>query len=233
MRQEIQPPRWADKFLSWFCAENVLETLQGDLYELYGKRLSKHGPFIANLCFVRDVIDSFRPFAIRTLRPGHLNQFTMFQNYFKIGWRNLLNTKGYSLINVGGLGLGMTVAMFIGLWIYDELSFDKFHKNYDRIGQVWGGGTDPETSIIVGWTAIQYPVAHVLRNNYPQHFKHVLLAWWVNNYTLTREDSKFSKKGEFIEPGALDMLSLTMLKGTHESLNDLHRPNRSLVIQIL
>ena len=124
MNQDIQPPRWADKLLSWFCSEKVLETLQGDLYELYGKRLSERGRFVANLCFVRDVIDACRPFAIRRSRPGHLNQVDMFQNYFKIGWRNLVHTKGYSLINIGGLALGMTVAMFIGLWIY-ELSFNK------------------------------------------------------------------------------------------------------------
>ena len=222
MNQDIQPPRWADKLLSWFCSEKVLETLQGDLYELYGKRLSERGRFVANLCFVRDVIDACRPFAIRRSRPGHLNQVDMFQNYFKIGWRNLVHTKGYSLINIGGLALGMTVAMFIGLWIYDELSFNKYHKNYDHIGQAWGGGTNPETSEISGSIALQYPVAGVLRNNYPQHFKHVLLAWWVSQYTISVEDKKFSKTGEFIEAGAPDMLSLTMLKGTYESLNNPH-----------
>ena len=61
----------------------------------------------------------------------------MFKNYFKIAWRNLKKSKLYSFINVGGLAIGMAVAMIIGLWVWDELSFDKFHKNYDRIAQAW------------------------------------------------------------------------------------------------
>ena len=60
----------------------------------------------------------------------------MLKNYFKIAWRNLVRSKGYSAINIGGLAVGMAVAMLIGLWVYDELTFDKYHKNYDRIAQV-------------------------------------------------------------------------------------------------
>ena len=60
----------------------------------------------------------------------------MIKNYFKIAWRNLVKSKGYSAINIGGLAIGMAVAMLIGLWIYDELSFNKYHKNYDSIAQV-------------------------------------------------------------------------------------------------
>ena len=60
----------------------------------------------------------------------------MFRSYFKIGWRNLFKEKGYSFINIGGLAAGMAVAVLIGLWIYDELSFNKYHKNYDSIARV-------------------------------------------------------------------------------------------------
>ena len=60
----------------------------------------------------------------------------MFKNFFKIAWRNLVKSKGYSAINIGGLAAGMAVAILIGLWVYDELSYDKYHGNYDRIAQV-------------------------------------------------------------------------------------------------
>lgn len=52
----------------------------------------------------------------------------MIQNFLKIAFRNLVKNKGYSAINIGGLAVGMAVAMLIGLWIYDELSFNKYHK---------------------------------------------------------------------------------------------------------
>ena len=53
----------------------------------------------------------------------------MFRNYFKIAWRNLVRNKVYSAINIGGLAVGMAVAMLIGLWLRDELSFNKYHQN--------------------------------------------------------------------------------------------------------
>jgi putative ABC transport system permease protein len=53
----------------------------------------------------------------------------MFKNYFKIAWRNLVKNKAYSFINIGGLAIGMAVAMLIALWIYDEVTFNKSHKN--------------------------------------------------------------------------------------------------------
>ena len=65
----------------------------------------------------------------------------MYKSYFKIGWKNLLSHKGYSFINIGGLAIGMAVAMLIGLWIYDELSFNRYHKNYETIARVLRNGT--------------------------------------------------------------------------------------------
>lgn len=144
----------------------------------------------------------------------------MIRNYLKVAWRNLIKNKVYSFINIGGLTLGMTVAIFIGLWIYDELSFNKYHKNYDDIAQVWSCDTDPETQTIRGGQSIQYPVGISLVNSYPHYFKHVLMAWWAGNSTLSSADKKLSKKGQFIEGGVAEMLSLKMLKGSYESLND-------------
>ena len=68
----------------------------------------------------------------------------MFKNYFKIAYRNLMRNKVSSVINIGGLTVGIVVAIIIGLWIYDELSFNKYHNNYSRIGRVFTRGNDPK-----------------------------------------------------------------------------------------
>ena len=60
----------------------------------------------------------------------------MLKNYLKIAWRNLFRNRTSSLINIGGLAAGMAVALLIGLWIHDEYSFDKYHRNYDHIARV-------------------------------------------------------------------------------------------------
>ena len=144
----------------------------------------------------------------------------MIKSYFKIGWRNLLRNKGYSLINIGGLAIGMTVAMLIGLWVYDELSFNKYHENYDSIVQLWHGQTDPDAQAISGGLAMQYAVAGALKSDYQHYFKHVIRSWWTGDYTLATADNKFRRKGKFMEPAAIEVLSLRMMKGTNASLND-------------
>ncbi|HEY4337249.1 MAG TPA: ABC transporter permease, partial [Puia sp.] len=60
----------------------------------------------------------------------------MFRNYFVIAWRTLLKSKWYSLINTLGLSIGMAVALLIGLWIWDEVSFNHYYPNHSRIVQV-------------------------------------------------------------------------------------------------
>ena len=60
----------------------------------------------------------------------------MIKNYLKIAWRNLIKNRVSSLINIGGLAVGMAVAMLIGLWIYDELSFDKWLPGSENLYRV-------------------------------------------------------------------------------------------------
>jgi len=52
----------------------------------------------------------------------------MLQNYGKITWRSLAKNRVYSAINIVGLAIGMTVATLIGLWLWDELSFNQYHQ---------------------------------------------------------------------------------------------------------
>jgi len=219
MKKDLPPDR-ALKFLRWFCREDYLEEIEGDLTEIF-KKQHESAPRTAKWRFAWSVIRYFRPEFLKPFKKNYQPDYvSMYKSYLKIGWRNLLKNKGYSLISIGGLTLGLTVAMFIGLWIYDEFSFNKYHKNYKDIAQVWSCSIDPETSIISGGRSIQYPVSTNLKNNYPQYFKHVLLSWWVGDNTLSSADKKFKRRGEFIEGGVLEMLSLKMLKGSYESLND-------------
>ncbi len=61
---------------------------------------------------------------------------SMIKNYLKIALRNILRQKGYSFINIAGLTMGLACFILIGLWVRDELSFDRFHENKDRIFRI-------------------------------------------------------------------------------------------------
>lgn len=142
----------------------------------------------------------------------------MLRNYLKIAWRNLVKTKAYSAINIGGLSVGITIAMLIGLWLYDELSYNKYHENYEKIAGVWTKGSLGSQR----WAgdAVQRPLEMVLRNQYGNNFKHVVMSRWDEEHILSVGDKKLSNTGRFMQAGAPHLLSLRMQQGSRDALKD-------------
>lgn len=142
----------------------------------------------------------------------------MFKNYFTIAWRNLLKSKIYSGINIIGLATGMAVAILIGLWIWDELSFDSYHRNHTTIGQIMTTQTfNGETGT---GRAVAMPLGTELRNKYGSDFKAVSMASWNFDHILGTGEKKISASGMWVEPVFPAMFSLNMLKGNIKALND-------------
>ena len=140
----------------------------------------------------------------------------MFKSYLKIAWRNLLKTKMYSFINITGLAVGMAIAVLTGLWIWDELSYDKYNQHYDNIAEVMQQ-TTVNGEVNTG-RSCPVPLADELRNSYGREFKHVVLSWWDREHILSFGNNKFTRIGKFMEPAAPDLLSLKMLRGTRDGL---------------
>jgi putative ABC transport system permease protein len=135
----------------------------------------------------------------------------MIKNYIKIAWRNLVKNRIASLINIGGLAVGMAVAMLIGLWIWDELSYDKYFDNYDRIVQVMQHQTF--NGEIQTGRSMPIPLGTKLRTDYKSDFKYVVLAN-PGEYILSNGDKKLSQIGCYMQAEAPDLFSLKMIKGT-------------------
>jgi putative ABC transport system permease protein len=146
----------------------------------------------------------------------------MLTNYVKTSWRYLSKNKAYSFLNIGGLALGMSVAILIGLWVVDELTFDTSHENYKSIAQLRRYYTDPNTQETNGVENMHYPTAALVRRDYSRYFKKAVMAWWLNDYSLSTGEKTFAQRGTFIEDGGLEMFSLKMVSGSYGSLNDPH-----------
>ncbi|MEL7004885.1 MAG: permease prefix domain 2-containing transporter, partial [Bacteroidota bacterium] len=119
-KNELKPPKWMDNLLDWFCSERHIEILRGDLYELYHERLENGSKLKADLLFFTNVIDMMRPFAIKE-RNTKVNHIAMFRNHLKLTYRNFFNHKLYSLLNIGGLALGLASFILIFIYIQDEM----------------------------------------------------------------------------------------------------------------
>ncbi|HAO48518.1 MAG TPA: ABC transporter permease [Runella sp.] len=225
MEKQPSPPRWADRFLGWLLPSELYEELLGDLHEQFAFQIEELGARKARWMYFFEVLRFCRPYFLRRrfsadskYSTSYTYSPTMIRNYFKIAFRNLLKYKGYSFINIFGLATGMAVAMLIGLWVWDELSYNKSYKNYDRIAQVMQNGSINGDFFAGGYMPL--PLGNELRTMYAADFKHVVMSSWTQEHILAYGDKKFTKQGNYLSPNAPDMLSLNMLKGTRAGLKD-------------
>ena len=107
------PPRWPLHFLRWFCREDFIDEIEGDIMELYLLDFGK-SPAKARRNFTWSVIKHFRPEFIKSIRfQPHYNSMAMIRNYLKIALRGLRNNKMYSSINIGGLAISLAVSILL------------------------------------------------------------------------------------------------------------------------
>ncbi len=141
----------------------------------------------------------------------------MFKNHLKIALRGMLKNMVAALINIGGLSIGMAVALLVGLWIFTELSFDKYHANYKRIVMVMQHQTmngDIETS-----RSLPIPLGYQLRSDYASDFKYAVLME-LNNHTLAVGDKKLNTNGIYMQAEGPEMFTFKMIAGTRNGLKD-------------
>jgi putative ABC transport system permease protein len=158
----MTPPRLATRLLNGFLRSELAEEVRGDLEEKFHSDLKNKSAFKAKLNYWYQVLNYLRPFAIRKSRLNHLNNYDMFQSYFKIGWRNLVHNKGFSFINVFGLAIGMTACVLIMLYVVDEMSYDKHHIEGDRVYRI------AEEARGEKWVATPAPIAEGLKKDFPE-----------------------------------------------------------------
>src|SRR5580658_245229 len=152
----------------------------------------------------------------------------MFKSYLRVAFRNLIKNRAHSFINIAGLSVGMSVAMLIGLWVWDELSFNKYYQNYDHIAKVMQSKTF--NGAIETRDEQPFPLGAALRSTYGGNFKFVVMSTGSDNHIITVNNEKFQKPGAYMEPDAPEMLTLKMIKGTRDGLKD---PSSILLCQSL
>jgi putative ABC transport system permease protein len=166
-RPVARPPGLFLKFFRWYCDPKIQGYIEGDLMEAYNARLRKYGKRKADVQFIIDVLLLFRPGIVRSKSTYHrFNNSIMFTNYFKTGWRSIWRSKLHSSLNIVGLTFGIVCFLLIGLYVFDESTFDQQHANAERIYRVVEHKhVRGEASIIA---AAGYKLAEESRNSIPE-----------------------------------------------------------------
>ena len=116
----------------------------------------------------------------------------MIKNYFKIAWRNLFRNKGFSLTNLLGLTIGISCTMLIVLWVQDELTYDKFHANYNNIYQVMAN-RDFKNQVFTDESMV-LPFASSIEKGISQ-VKHAVATTHRQPHILAYGNTKLKKEG--------------------------------------
>ena len=161
-----QPPRLADRFLTWFCKDEWLEPLRGDLEELYQINRKQYGTFRADLLYWRNVINLLRPFALKKDRFTS-NYTAMLQNVFKTFFRQMRRNPSQNLIHITGLCVGFCVVFLTVSWVNYHTSFDRFHSGIDNIYEIKTNslGSDGVTQTYGG---VVFEVSEEAKNQLPE-----------------------------------------------------------------
>jgi ABC-type antimicrobial peptide transport system permease subunit len=144
----------------------------------------------------------------------------MIKNYFKIAWRNLFRNKGFSAMNLLGLTIGITCTILISLWVKDELTYDRFHSNYNGIYQIYAN-RNFNNQVFTDQNMV-LPLASTIKKQIPQ-IKNAVVTTHRQPHILTYGENKLKKEGYTVSEGFFDMFSWRFLNGTPaNALPDAH-----------
>ena len=133
----------------------------------------------------------------------------MLRNFFKVTVRNLWRNKSFSAINILGLAIGMASALLIGLWINNELSYDRFYDKADRIYRLYS--REEINGQVSAWPRVSSQLATELKANYGEVEDAVRFR--IVYFLLTQGVEKFNPDGAFADSTFLQVFNFPLLKG--------------------
>ncbi|MEM9328260.1 MAG: ABC transporter permease [Bacteroidota bacterium] len=210
-----QPPRLLTHFFRWFCRQELVDAVEGDLLELYYRRLAKYGRTRANWLYLWNVLTFFQPFALRRKRHplNLLYPFDMLRNYLKMTYRTLRASKTFTFINIFGLALGMAAFMLITAFVTQEMSYDDFHTKKDRIYRLQYQYSARDEERVV--SRVAFPVKQRLMENYPEVER--IVRFYQNRIdrtTLSFGDQMYTEDNVlFADPELLEVFDFELERG--------------------
>ncbi|GAB3698894.1 ABC transporter permease [Spirosoma flavus] len=208
----MPPPRLADRLLRLFCAPHLQEEVLGDLHERYVMRAERSGKAKARRRYWLDVLAYMRPEFIRR-KPSEYPQptnTTMLRNYLKIAWRNLMLNKAFTAINMLGLAIGLTSFMFIAVFVYNELSYDRYPAKASHLYRV-------QLSVVGNGNVEIYPnvdmaVGEGIQRTFPEVKASTRMGPAID-YIQYREKQFKEAHLAFADSNFLQLFSIPLIKG--------------------
>lgn len=219
-----QPPKLAERLFALFCSGAFLEDLLGDLHEMYLYKRESSGTFKAKIYYWYQAFRMLFSYAIvkrkreRSLSPYTYSQKhnTMLFNYIKISVRNILKNKTFTLLNIFGLGLGMSIGLLAFAFLVELKQFDLFHKDAEQIYRVTTTISEDGNR---EYYASSPPALTYLAED---QISGVESSVHVNDYyfpTIKTAGDPIRLRGYQTQPEFLELFNFPLVNGSKEAIN--------------
>ncbi len=208
------------RFVMFFCREDLADTLLGDFEELYERRLDAQGQQRAKLLLFLDVLLFIRPFAIKRIFKNS-NTPIMLSNHVKVSFRKIQKHRASALTKMLSISVGIVSVFFISLYIHHETSYDHFHNKRNRIYTLNTTVESPTGDLTFGLTATG--VAPYLKSISPEIASAVRLNQAYGSHVFQHEEKRFieSENILFAEANFFEVFDFEVIDGNpREALDE-------------
>ncbi|MEM8969583.1 MAG: ABC transporter permease, partial [Bacteroidota bacterium] len=222
------PPYLATRFLRWYCRSELVDEVEGDLYELFHLQVQTRGLRTAQLLYWANILMFLHPNYVQKRKQYPTNHTAMLKSYFTIAFRNLAKRKFYAGINILGLFIGLTSCLLIVLYIHHELSYDTMHTQADRIYRV-GLNTKFSDQELVTTTTCP-PLAFTAIEEFPEVENATRIFPFFGNQTIQHGETVIAEeKVYFADSTFFDVFSFQLLAG--DPVTALTEPNTLVITE--
>ena len=212
-KEDKLPPRWSTAFISWFCPDDLLEGILGDLQEQFKENLPKLGYRKSAWIFSWQVIRLFHPsiilrnhFKLQAMNMG------LVQNSLKVAFRSMRKYAFYSSINIFGLSLAIAFIFLAFRFIRTELAFDQFHTKGDHVFRLYQRVLNMQTGALSSESAItSIPLSKDLHEELPAITEFTRIG--SGNTTIKVNNEYYEEKITYVDPGFFHLFDFPLLDG--------------------
>lgn len=223
------PPRWAIQLLESFCPPELLEGILGDLLEQFDRHAQRVGLASAQRRFIWNVLRLFHPSILfRNHFSLHLMQMAMLKSHLLVALRNIQKRKAHSFINIFGLSFAFAFMFLVVLFLHQELAYDQFHSQKDRIYRLYNTIKKVETGQIVNQSAVTaIPLAMDLQQSVPAI---QYASRWASSSGVIQQDQNLAREViSFVDSQFLKIFDFPLVIG--DEATALYQPNAIILSQ--
>lgn len=216
--RSTRPSKFFSKLLSWFCADQFMEELQGDLEEKFYENLDEFGASYAQRHYRKEVLLLIRPSVIKPKFFMNYINWALLTHAFKASFRNLKKQRAYSILNIIGFASALSICLFCVNAIYSNQLLDQKFEDKELIYRVNTRVSSAAPDRFGTYATSQIPLYEKVRANIPEAEKVAVIQKGAWSFEAFLKGGKHMFTASAVNEDFFDVFNYDILHGDPKSL---------------